>query len=99
MCNAQSKLCRRLSIFIFIIILYSLNYSVASYAKDSVNIDYSMVEQSLKWLDLIKSGADSSEIKEYFMQNIAPTPGCKSIIQHWARFTEWNNEKFYKCDF
>jgi hypothetical protein len=29
------------------------------------------------------------------MDRVASTGGCQSIIHHWARFMEWNNDKFY----
>lgn len=65
-------------------------------SPDRVTIDFKMVEKGIEWLEFISSGASNEAIKKYFMTNIAPTNGCQSIIHHWARFMEWNNETFYK---
>jgi hypothetical protein len=62
---------------------------------NKVNIDYTMAEKAVDWLELIKSGADDEAIRGYFMEHVAPTKGCQSIIHHWERFTEWDNDKFY----
>lgn len=65
-------------------------------SPDRVTIDFKMVEKGIEWLDFISTGASNEAIKKYFMTHVAPTNGCQSIIHHWARFMEWNNETFYK---
>jgi hypothetical protein len=65
-------------------------------SKDQITIDFEMVEKGIQWLEYINTGADDAAIKKYFMTHVAPTKGCQSIIHHWARFMEWNNETFYK---
>ena len=54
---------------------------------DTVTINTTMAERGVDWLDLINSGADHDRIRDFFMSNVAPTAGCRSIIHHWARFT------------
>jgi hypothetical protein len=61
---------------------------------EHVSIDYAMTDKALDWLRLIKDGAGDDEIREYFMTNVAPTEGCQSIVHHWARFREWDSDKF-----
>lgn len=65
-------------------------------SKHNVTVDFKMVEKGIQWLEFIKTGADDAAIRKYFMTHIAPTGGCQSIIHHWARFREWNNETFYE---
>jgi hypothetical protein len=67
---------------------------VSRAAEDKVHIDYVMAEKSIDWLEYINAGASDGQIQEYFMKNVAPTDGCKSIIRHWKRFMTWNNEEF-----
>jgi hypothetical protein len=66
----------------------------ASDVAEHVSIDYTMTDEALDWLQLIKDGADKDEIRAYFMANVAPTGGCQSIVHHWARFMEWDSDKF-----
>jgi len=82
-----------LSIFLLIL---SLVHSKPPESPDRVTIDFEMVEKGIEWLEFISTGASDEAIKNYFMTNVAPTKGCQSIIHHWARFMEWNNEIFYK---
>jgi len=63
---------------------------------DIVNIDFTMAEKAVEWLEFIKKGADDKSIKDYFVKNVASTKGCQAIIHHWARFRKWDNEEFYK---
>jgi hypothetical protein len=60
-----------------------------------VSVDYKMVETGIDWLELIRSGAGDKEIKRFFMEKVAPTGGCQSIIHHWARFKKWDEELLY----
>lgn len=80
---------------IFILIVWFV-HSKPMESPDRVTIDFKMVERGIEWLEFISTGAPNRAIKKYFMTNIAPTKGCQSIIHHWARFMEWNNETFYK---
>jgi len=73
-----------------------LGFSKPTESADRVTIDFKMVEKGIQWLDFISAGASNEAIKKFFMTHIAPTGGCQSIIHHWARFMEWNNETFYK---
>jgi hypothetical protein len=82
-----------LSIFILTVLLV---HSKPTESPDRVIIDFKMVEKGIEWLEFISTGASNEAIKKYFMTNVAPTNGCQSIIHHWARFMEWNNESFYK---
>ena len=82
-----------LSIFILALLIV---HSKPTGSPDRVTIDFEMVEKGIEWLEFISTGASDEAIKKYFMTNIAPTKGCQSIIHHWARFMEWNNETFYK---
>lgn len=70
--------------------------SVEVEVKDRVIIDFEMVDKGIQWLEFINTGAKEEAIKNYFMSHVAPTKGCQSIIHHWARFKEWNNEIFYR---
>jgi hypothetical protein len=82
-----------LSIFTLTLLLV---HSKPTGSQDRVAIDFEMVEKGIEWLEFISTGASDEAIKKYFMTNVAPTNGCQSIIHHWARFMEWNNETFYK---
>jgi hypothetical protein len=82
-----------LSLFILSLLVWPSN---PEKKLDLVTIDFKMVERGIEWLEFINSGAKDEEIKEYFMNHVAPTKGCQSIIHHWARFMEWNYETFYK---
>ncbi|MFC2139369.1 DUF5700 domain-containing putative Zn-dependent protease [Bacteroidota bacterium] len=64
-------------------------------AQNKFKLDYKMAEKTIEWLEFINTGADDNAVKEYFMNEVAPTEGCKTIIQHWARFRDWNNDLFY----
>jgi hypothetical protein len=81
------------SIFILTVFLV---HSKPTESPDRVTIDFKMVEKGIEWLEFISTGASNEAIKKYFMTTVAPTNGCQSIIHHWARFMEWNNETFYK---
>ena len=61
---------------------------------EHVSIDYTMTDEALNWLQVIKDGAGDDEIREYFVTHVAPTEGCQSIVHHWARFMEWDSDKF-----
>lgn len=80
------------------IITFSVTLIFAQHAlsEDKISIDYSMAEKTVDWLEYINTGANDDEVKEYFVNNIAPTGGCKAIIDHWARFMEWDAEKLYE---
>ncbi len=80
---------------IFILTILSV-HSNPTESPDRVTIDFKMVENGIEWLEFISTGAANEAIKKYYMTNITPTRGCQSIIHHWARFMEWNNESFYK---
>ena len=82
-----------ISIFIISIILAP---SEVVKPPDHLAIDFKMVETGIQWLEFINTGADDQAVKHYFMTQVAPTKGCQSIIHHWARFMEWENETFYK---
>ena len=81
-----------LSIFILTVFLV---HSKPTESPDRVTIDFEMVKNGIEWLEFINIGADNGAIKKYFMRHVAATNGCQSIIHHWARFMEWNNETFY----
>ena len=66
----------------------------AANPAEYVSIDYKMAGEALDWLQLIKDGAGDEEIREYFMTHVASTQGCQSIVHHWARFMEWDSDKF-----
>lgn len=61
-----------------------------------VTVNFEMVEKGIDWLEFINSGAKPEAVRDYFMTHVAPTAGCKSIIRHWVRFREWNNQLLYK---
>jgi hypothetical protein len=79
-----------------LIVLGSSSCRYGSQTGDRVSVDLSMAEKTVGWLEVIRRGADDSEIKDYFMREIAPTPGCRSIIRHWRRFMKWGNSEFYR---
>ncbi|MFW6160200.1 MAG: DUF5700 domain-containing putative Zn-dependent protease [Acidobacteriota bacterium] len=64
-------------------------------AEETVTVDYKMAEKAIEWLEYIKSEPGPEKIKQYFMTEIAPTEGCQSIIRHWKRFREWDDEIFF----
>lgn len=76
-------------IFIILFVLLSLT------AQEKFKINYEMAEKCVDWLEFINTGAEKKEIHKYFMDNIAGTEGCKTIIDHWSRFKNWNNYIFY----
>ena len=79
----------------FIFIIFSISFLSANSIKDKVSFDFSMIEAGIKWLKIVKNGANNNQLKTQFMKLVAPTPGCQSIIEHWARFDKnWNNEAF-----
>ncbi len=61
---------------------------------EHVSIDFTMTDKAIDWLQLIRDGAGENEIREYFMTHVAPTGGCQSIVHHWARFKDWDSDKF-----
>jgi hypothetical protein len=85
-------------LFILFVFLASFSavYSNGKVPRDKITIDYTMAEKTLDWLDFIKTGASEVEVKRYFMKHVAPTKGCQSIIQHWKRFMEWDEEKIFQ---
>jgi len=89
--------CNFLTVISIIIILAIAVFNRPINAQaENIIIDYEMAEKAIDWLEYINSGADDNEIKNYFMDNVAPTRGCQAIIYHWARFKKWDNEEFYK---
>jgi hypothetical protein len=66
----------------------------AAKPAEQVSIDYTMTDEALNWLQLIGDGAGEDDIRAYFMAHVAPTEGCQSIVHHWARFMEWDSDKF-----
>jgi len=46
-------------------------------------------------LEFIKDEHDLEKIKKCFMTEVAPTEGCQSIIKHWQRFRNWNEDIFF----
>lgn len=71
-------------------------FGIANGQSNHAGIDYTMAERGVDWIELINSGADDQEVRDFFMDRVAPTDGCKSIIRHWARFMEWNDDLFLK---
>lgn len=64
-------------------------------AGETVTVDYRMAEKAIEWLEYIKSEPGLEKIKQYFMKEVASTEGCQSIIRHWKRFREWDEEIFF----
>ncbi len=88
--------CLRMSLLGVLIVLGSSSCRYGSQTGDRVLVDLSMPEKTVGWLEVIRRGADDSEIKDHFMREVAPTPGCMSIIRHWRRFMKWDNSEFYR---
>jgi len=63
---------------------------------EGVHFDFTMAEKGIEWLRFIEKGATEPEIRQFFLQHVAPTGGCQAIVHHWARFMEWDNEAFYR---
>jgi len=63
--------------------------------KAMVTVDYQMAEKAIQWLEFVKTNPGMENIRQRFMEEVAPTKGCQSIIHHWERFKEWDTEKFY----
>ena len=63
--------------------------------EQTVIIDYQMAEKAIEWLEFIKDEHDLEKIKKCFMTEVAPTEGCQSIIKHWQRFRNWNEDIFF----
>jgi hypothetical protein len=63
--------------------------------EQTVTVDYQMAEKAIEWLEFIKDEQDLEKIKNYFMTEVAPTEGCQSIIKHWQRFRNWNEDIFF----
>jgi hypothetical protein len=81
---------------IIVFFIASVVTTLHARAPHQVDVNFKMVEKGISWLEFINTGAEPSAVKDYFMTHVAPTAGCKSIIRHWARFMEWNNEIFYE---
>ncbi len=64
-------------------------------AEQTVTVDYQMAKKAIEWLEYIKDEPDLEKIKKYFMTEVAPTEGCQSIIKHWQRFRNWDEEIFF----
>lgn len=83
-----------------IILLFLVNFNAfcknGAISDNKVTVDYTMAEKAVDWLEFINTNPGDNAIKDYFMKNVAPTKGCQSIIKHWKRFMEWDNELFYK---
>lgn len=79
-----------------IIIIGLLAISSTGLFAGGVAVDYKMVETGIDWLELIRSGAGDDEVKRFFMEKVAPTGGCQSIVHHWARFKKWDEELLYE---
>lgn len=87
---------RALQVILAIIAVVSVQCRTASKTEDRVLVDFSMVEKALDWLELVKSESDDAVVKDFFMHEVAPTSGCKSIIRHWRRFMKWDNNEFFR---
>lgn len=86
---------QKLLVLIFLLFVLTATCKQSNESGDRVSVDLSMVTKAIDWLDLIRGGADESDVKHFFMDEVAPTPGCESIIHHWKRFMKWDNDKFY----
>ncbi len=64
-------------------------------SRSTVIVDYQMAEKTIEWLEYLKDEPDLRKIKQYFMAEVAPTEGCQSIIHHWKRFRDWDQEIFF----
>lgn len=82
---------RLAALFTLVVMLPSCGSVIAA---SKVNVDYVMADKTIDWLEFINQGATDQQIESYFMENVAPTNGCQSIIHHWKRFREWDNDKF-----
>lgn len=87
---------RVLVVAVGLMAVFAVHCRHGSETRDRVTLDMSMAEKGITWLELIKSGADDAAVKKYFMREVAPTPGCQSIIKHWQRFKKWDDEEFYR---
>ena len=82
----------RILLFVTIAMI-SLPAAVAQTAPDE--LDLSMPRAVMEWLEFVRMGNSDADIEHMFMQKVAPTPGCRVIIRHWARFRkDWNSETF-----
>ena len=63
--------------------------------ENVVIIDFETAELMIDWLDLAASGTPDADLRNLFIDTIAPSLGCQAIIRHWARFREWDEEIFY----
>lgn len=86
---------QKLLALIFLLFVLTATCKQSNESGDSVSVDLSMVTKAIDWLEFIRGGADEFEVKDYFMKEVAPTRGCKSIIHHWKRFMKWDNDEFY----
>ncbi|MFW6140867.1 MAG: DUF5700 domain-containing putative Zn-dependent protease [Acidobacteriota bacterium] len=53
-----------------------------------------MAEKAIDWLEFVQTEPGLENIKQRFMEEVVPTEGCRSIIHHWERFREWDEEIF-----
>lgn len=89
--NIPARVLTISSVIVFLI----LGFLDTVFSADKVTIDYEMSVRAIDWLEYMRHESDEVRIEEYFMENVAPTEGCESIIEHWARFMEWDDDKFY----
>lgn len=89
------RLCLGTTLFL-LLVLFSFQYNTGLTSDDVVTVDFEMAKKTVDWLEFINTDPGDKAIKDYFITNVAQTKGCQSIIKHWARFMEWNNDQFYK---
>jgi len=90
----STRTCLAVILLFACLVLIGCSGEAAAGPADHVSIDYAMTDEALNWLQIVKNGAEEDEIREYFMTHVAPTEGCQSIVHHWARFMEWDSDKF-----
>jgi len=63
--------------------------------SDKVIFNYEAAEKMIKWLKHMKEGADEKSLKNEFFNTVVKTEGYQTVLKHWSRFFEWNEEILY----
>jgi len=94
--NKKFLCCFCLLIILLIIAQCSIFHGRHSQQKNQIVIDYSMPLEVYEWLRLLKLDNDYLDVKDYFLNKVVNTPGCKAALRYLNNFQEIDGKKFYK---
>jgi len=96
----KNNLCYFCFFIIFLVFLITIQCSMfhgrKPLQKNQIVIDYSMPLEVYEWLRLLKLDNDYLDVKDYFLNKVVNTPGCKAALRYLDNFTEIDGKEFYK---